>query len=76
MRLVNWYSLNSVDNNFLDLLLAGCTTGDLVNPLVLSAQHGTLKVEKNSRQLDMRCQWMISVDDPMVRANANIILLF
>ena len=76
MRLVNWYSLNSVCNNFLDLLPAGCTAGDLLNPLALGAQDGILKAERNSNQPDMRCQWMISVGDGMVRPNANIILLF
>ena len=74
MRSVNWYSLNSVCNNFLDLLPAACTTGDLLNPLVLSAQDGTLRAERNSNQPGMRCQWMINVDDGMVRPNANIVL--
>ena len=69
MRSVNCYSLNSVCNNFLDLLPAGCTTGGLLNSLVLDAQDGTLKAEKNSNQPDMRCQWMISVDHGMVRPN-------
>ena len=72
MRSVNWYSLNSVDNNFLDLLPVGCTAGDLLNPLVLGARDGTLKAEKNSGQPGMRCQWMISVDDGMVRPDVRV----